>query len=157
MRRATDILPSNSGNVDDIVGTVTLSYEDRYRRRIKMRDDSGEAFMLDLKKAVQMDEGDALILEKGGMIEVKAAKEDVLDIKCRTASETAKIAWHIGNRHIPLQVLECGAVRIIFDHVLKNMVEGLGAETTPNVAVFSPEKGAYDVSGHSGGHVHGHK
>ena len=155
MRRATDIRSFEGRESDKIVGTVTLSYEDRYRRRIKMRDDKGEKFLLDLPKAVQMLEGDILLLEGGGMIEVIAAKEDVLDIICKTKTESLKIAWHLGNRHISVQILESGRLRIIYDHVLKEMVEGLGAKTKRHFEIFSPEKGAYGAIKHRGQHSHG--
>jgi urease accessory protein len=156
MRRATNIIHAESWEEDEVLGTVTLDYEDRHRRRIKLQDDAGETFLLDLAEAVQLEEGDALVLEEGGVIAVKAAPEDVLDIQCTTTSETARIAWHIGNRHIPVQVLEHGDLRIIYDHVLQRMVEGLGAKATRKNAAFSPEQGAYSGISHVDAHEHDH-
>ncbi len=154
MRRAINIIPVDERKDNNIISTVTLSYQDRHRRRIKMQDDTGEMFLLDLPEAVQMEEDDALVLKEGGIIVVKAAEEDVLDIRCKTANKMTRIAWHIGNRHTPVQVLGDGALRIMYDHVLKAMVEGLGGEVKRNVAIFSPEQGAYDSSEHKDRHAH---
>ena len=143
MRRATSIVGSGNLPGDNVLGTVTLCFEDRFRRRKKMTDDSGMDFLLDLADAVQLEEGDALLLEDGSVIEVKAAEEEVLDIYCNNKAQTARIAWHIGNRHTPVQVLKDGNLRIIYDHVLRQMVERLGARTEKKYAPFSPEQGAY--------------
>ena len=151
MRRATSIVGSGNLPGDNVLGTVTLCFEDRFRRRKKMTDDSGIDFLLDLADAVQLEEGDALLLEDGSVIEVKAAEEEVLDIYCNNIAQTARIAWHIGNRHTPVQVLKDGNLRIIYDHVLREMVEGLGARTENKYAPFSPEQGAY-----AGAHSHDH-
>ena len=137
MRRATSIVGSGNLPGDNVLGTVTLCFEDRFRRRKKMTDDSGIDFLLDLADAVQLEEGDALLLEDGSVIEVKAAEEEVLDIYCNNKAQTARIAWHIGNRHTPVQVLKDGNLRIIYDHVLREMVEGLGARTENKYAPFS--------------------
>ena len=115
MRRATSIVVSGNLPGDNVLGTVTLCFEDRFRRRKKMTDDSGIDFLLDLADAVQLEEGDALLLEDGSVIEVKAAEEEVLDIYCNNKAQTARIAWHIGNRHTPVQVLKDGNLRIIYD------------------------------------------
>jgi len=151
MRRATSIVGSGNLPGDNVLGTVTLCFEDRFRRRKKMTDDSGIDFLLDLADAVQLEEGDALLLEDGSVIEVKAAEEEVLDIYCNNKAQTARIAWHIGNRHTPVQVLKDGNLRIIYDHVLRQMVERLGARTEKKYAPFSPEQGAY-----AGVHSHDH-
>lgn len=156
IRRATTLIQADHWADDEVLSTVTLAYEDRHRRRIKMEDDDGSAFLLDLAEAKQLEEGDALLLEEGGVIAVHAADEDVLDIRCETTAETARIAWHIGNRHTPVQVLADGGLRIIYDHVLQHMVEGLGASTTHKSAPFSPEQGAYVGAEKSHGHGHDH-
>lgn len=117
-----------------------------------MAADNGEAFLLDLAEATHLEDGAGLKLEDGEVILVKAAEEDVLDILCPTPAETARVSWHIGNRHTPVQVLDDGALRISYDHVLEHMVERLGAKTTRRQATFSPEQGAYAGGGH--GHEH---
>jgi urease accessory protein len=141
---------------DEVLSTITLCFDDRFRRRIKLIDDGGESFLLDLIKATRLKEGDALLLEGGGVIAIRAADEDVLDIQCLKPTEIARIAWHIGNRHTPLQVLENGVLRIAYDHVLQHMVEGLGAKVERRQASFSPEPGAYTESSQSSGYHHDH-
>lgn len=131
--------------------TVTLAWADRHRRRLMMTDDSGEAFLLDLSDATRLAEGDGLALEGGGWLAVRAAAEAVADIRCAGAEELARIAWHIGNRHAPVQVLAGGILRILDDHVLIAMVHGLGGTVDRLVAPFQPEGGAYEGSVHAHG------
>ena len=154
MRRATAHVLAGGWSEDEVTATVTLGFNDRHRRRIRLSDDAGEPFLLDLPKAARLEEGDALAIEEGGIIRVRAAEEDVLDIECAGPAETARVAWHIGNRHIPVQVLGDGGLRIADDHVLAKMLEGLGATVSRRRAPFSPESGAYaeDVHGHHHSH-----
>lgn len=153
MRKAIKRIQSGEWNASEEVGTVTLAFDDRHRRRIRLSDDSGEAFLLDLPEAEHMHEGDGLALDSGGVLQVRAAIESVLDITCTDLVHTARIAWHIGNRHIPVQVLDDGALRIRADHVLAEMLRGLGCDVSERKAAFSPEPGAYASGGHGG---HGH-
>ena len=153
MRRAIDAKAAGTwGSVAQ--ATVTLAFEDRYRRRIRMQDDAGEAFLLDLGEATVLRDGDGLVLQEGGVIAVRAADERVADITASSAVEAIRIAWHIGNRHTPMQVLADSTLRIAYDHVLVAMAEGLGAEVVERQACFQPEGGAY-AAGH--GHDHDHR
>ncbi len=147
MRRATDIRRAGSWTPGRGCPTVTLGHEDRQRRRLRLRDDSGEPFLLDLEAAPRLVEGDGLVLADGGTVMVVAAPEPVIDIACESATQTARVAWHLGNRHAPLQVLADGRLRIRDDHVLATMVQGLGASTVRRAAPFTPESGAYAVPG----------
>ena len=155
MRRAVGITPSGEWEAGTEIASVTLPFDDRHRRRIKLTDDYGEYFLLDLAEATRLSDGDGLVLEEGDVLAVKAAEEDVLDIRCSVAKETARIAWHLGNRHTPVQVLIDGSLRIRFDHVLEEMAQGLGAETSRLSAPFEPEAGAY-AGGQSHEHSHDH-
>ncbi len=128
------------------VARVSLPYVARHRRRIRLEDDRGEPFLLDLARATALRDGDRLVLEDGDTIEVRASLESVVDVTCRDATHVARIAWHIGNRHVPLQILEEGGLRIQYDHVLVQMITGLGGISKRREASFSPESGAY--SGH---------
>ena len=143
MRKAIEVLKLGTINNDKILTSVTLSYEDRFRRRIKMLDDSGNFFLLDLQEATQLNDGDKLKLKEGGIIEVKASIEEVMDISCEDSLDNLRIAWHIGNRHIPLQVLKNGKLRLLKNQVLINMIEGLGAKIKFRFSKFHPERGAY--------------
>jgi len=161
MRRAIRVIAKSEGTLQDVQGTVTLSFEDRFRRRVRLTDDAGEAFMLDLAQATRFEDGDGLALDGGGMLLVRAALEDVVDVTGRDTQHTARLAWHIGNRHTPVEVLDNGQLRIQYDHVLAHMLEGLGATLERKTAPFVPEPGAYDGHGSSsdsdlGDTAHGH-
>jgi len=124
--------------------TLTLPYADRHRRRIRLNDDSGKPFLLDLPHATRLDDGGGLELDNGSFIRICAATEEVLEINCLSPLHRVQVAWHIGNRHAPLQVLEDGRLRIISDHVLGRMLAGLGVQLQSTQAPFSPEGGAYN-------------
>lgn len=147
MRRAFAHHPVGSWPTDQTKGAVTLAAADRHRRRVTLSDDMGEGFLLDLPRAVQMKDGDGLQLDGGGFIRIVAADEDVIDISCRTEAELARIAWHIGNRHVPVQFLPSRALRVGMDHVLLSMLEGQGVQVWRRRAPFQPEPGAYDPHG----------
>src|SRR5271169_2277846 len=115
MMRAIAIKPALtwSGETAD---RVVLDYDDRHRRRVSMRGKKGIPFLLDLPAAAGLQGGDALVLEDGRLIEVVAAPESLLEIRCADAWHLARVAWHIGNRHVPAQLLNDG-IRIRRDHV----------------------------------------
>lgn len=148
MRRATQIIPADEASKSDAQQSVTLAFDDRHRRRIRLTDDGGEDFLLDLSEATRISDGDCLVIEGGGILRVRAAAEDVADIRCDCAKETARIAWHLGNRHTQIQVLDDGGLRIRYDHVLVEMAEGLGASVERKQAPFEPVAGAYAGGGH---------
>lgn len=151
MRRAIRVIPKAEWTGQEVQGTVTLSFEDRFRRRVRLVDDGGEAFMLDLAQATRFEDGDGLALDGGGVLAVHAALEDVLDVAGSDTQHSARLAWHIGNRHTPVEVLANGRLRIQYDHVLAHMLEGLGATLERKTAPFVPEPGAYD--GHGSAHT----
>jgi urease accessory protein len=156
MRRATTHLKKDDWPEVEHVGDVTLTYEDRHRRRLRMSDDTGEPFLLDLPKAVQMADGDGLQMADGTYLRVKAAAEAVVDLTCATAEATTRLAWHIGNRHIPLQIFADGRLRMRDDHVIVAMAERLGARAKRQVAPFTPETGAYSDDSQTDSHGHAH-
>lgn len=148
MRKATHHRPAGLWPADQAVATVTLSFHDRHRRRIRMIDDAGGEFLLDLPQATHLNDGDGLALEGGGFLLVKAAEEAVADVGCGSPEALARIAWHVGNRHMPVQVLEGGILRVPDDHVLVAMLQGLGAQVVRRRAPFAPEAGAYHGHDH---------
>lgn len=149
MITATRILPAGtwSGTPAD---TLALERDDRHRRRLVMRCVGKTVFLLDLKEAAVMKDGDALELEDGRLILVQAVPERLLEITAASPTELVRVAWHLGNRHLPAQFLG-DRLRIRYDHVIEDMLKGLGATVAPVLAAFDPEGGAY---GH--GEVHGH-
>jgi len=152
MRRATKVLAPGAWR--ESIATVSLTYDDRYRRRTRLTDTAGNDFLLDLEKPRVLQHGEGLALEDGGIVAVVAADEPVADIHTHSVAETARMAWHIGNRHIPVQVLKDGSLRIRDDHVLVEMIEGLGAHVHRGMAPFSPEGGAYSEEAKAHGHRH---
>lgn len=144
------------------IDTITLDREQRYRRRIAMSTDRGHAFLLDLPEATYLGHGDALQLTNGALVKVEAAPEELLEIHAHDHTALMRIAWHIGNRHTPAEITE-HALYIKPDHVLAEMVEGLGAHVHAVRRPFEPEGGAYGSKGplqsghhHSGAHEHTH-
>ena len=154
MRRAIAVVSPNSWPEVETVATVTLAYHDRHRRRVRMTADDGKAFLLDLPQATVLRDGDGLALDGGGYIHIRAAAESVADLFCLSPDLTARVAWHIGNRHVPVQVLSGGVLRILDDHVLAEMARGLGARIVRCRAPFAPESGAYAGGGDHHGHDH---
>ncbi|MFM7345060.1 MAG: urease accessory protein UreE [Tagaea sp.] len=124
-------------------GSVTLSHDRRHLRRQTLTLDAGGEFLLDLVHATHLREGDGLALDDGRYVEVRAAAEDVLDVAGRDPAHTAKLAWYLGNRHLSVQVLHDGRLRIAADHVIEDMLKGLGASVTKLRASLEPEAGAY--------------
>lgn len=137
-----------------VAGSVTLAYEDRHRRRLSLVTDAGETILLDLPEARHLHEGDRLLLEDGRRVLVRAAPEPVVEVLAPDARSLARLAWHLGNRHTPAQILP-DRLRIRPDHVLEAMLEALGARLERKVAPFDPEHGAY-AQGHGHAHGHGH-
>lgn len=143
------------------VDTITLDRQSRYRRRLVLKTDTGRELMLDLAEATYLADGDGLLVQDGGVVLVKAAAEDLMEIHAADSLALARIAWHLGNRHTPAQI-ELGAILIQPDHVLAEMVEGLGAHVHRVRKPFEPEGGAYGGHGplashhHHGNHSHDH-
>ena len=127
--------------------TVVLDFDDRHRRRMAMTGTRGLEFLLDLENAVALRGGDALVLEDGRLVEVVAAPEPLAEIRGSDPQHLVRLAWHLGNRHLPTQITARG-LRIRRDHVIEAMVQGLGARIIEIEAPFDPEGGAYADSGH---------
>jgi urease accessory protein len=135
--------------------TIVLDFDDRHRRRMAMTGTRGLEFLLDLENAVALRGGDALVLEDGRLIEVVAAAEPLLEIRGADPLHLVRIAWHLGNRHLPTQIMGKG-LRIRRDHVIEEMVRGLGARVIEIEAPFDPEGGAYAAAHAAHDHGHGH-
>jgi urease accessory protein len=148
MLRATKIVPAGiwHGKPADV---VRLDYDRRTRRRISLTGAGGLTFLLDLARAPVLRAGDGIRLEDGRIVAVEAAPENLLEIACRDERSLARIAWHLGNRHLATEIGE-RVIHIRDDHVIADMARGLGAEVRQVERPFNPEGGAY---GH--GAVHG--
>jgi urease accessory protein len=139
--------PERSGAVWD---RCSLTYDARILRRRLLRTVRDKGFLVDLAKTVSVDHGDAFQLTDGRLIEVIAAQERLFELR---SPDLVRLAWHIGNRHAPCQI-EAGRLLIQPDHVLRGMLEGLGAEITEVTEPFTPEGGAYGM-GRTLPHSHG--
>jgi urease accessory protein len=151
MRRAIAVHRRGGWPDAAAVDTVSLAFLDRHRRRIRLVADSGAPFLLDLARAQHLTDGDGLELDNGTYMRVRAAPEPVIEIAADSPHDLLRIAWHIGNRHLPLQVID-GRLRLRADHVVADMVEGLGGQVAWREAPFDPEIGAY--AGAAPGHEH---
>ncbi len=141
MRRAQKILRAGEWSGEALL-SVTLDFDRRYRRRLRFRADQGAEILLDLPEAIHIRDGDALVLEDGSLVTVHAAAEQLLEISAPSPDLLIRLAWHLGNRHLSAQFLR-GALRILDDHVIADMVRGLGGTAEPKTAPFDPEPGAY--------------
>ena len=135
--------------------TVVLGFDDRHRRRMAMTGTRGLEFLLDLENAVALRGGDALVLDDGRLVEVVAAPEPLTEIRCNDPQHLVRVAWHLGNRHLPTQIMAKG-LRIRRDHVIEAMVKGLGARVIEIEAPFDPEGGAYAEAFHAHGEASSH-
>lgn len=146
MRRAARVAPAGRWPAEAARDRVTLASDDRYRRRARLVSDGGEAFLLDFDRPRALRDGDGLALDDGGWLAVAAAPEPVAEVRCADPRALARFAWHLGNRHVPTQLLD-GALRFRDDPVIVAMLAGLGASPARLAAPFDPERGAYGDHG----------
>jgi urease accessory protein len=153
MKRASEIKPVGSWNAASAVDRVVLEAGERHRRRIVLTGEHGLHFLLDLPHATSLRDGDGLVLEDGTIVRVTGKPEPLLEIAAANPRELARLAWHLGNRHTDVQIVG-DRLRIRRDHVLEEMLRGLGAELEVIEAPFDPEAGAYDHGRQDGDHRH---
>ncbi|AGB72139.1 MULTISPECIES: urease accessory protein UreE [Rhizobium] len=155
MLRVTSYLPAGTSSSNPI-DRVVLPHDLRHLRRKLLHLENGEMVMLDLKEPVLFASGDLLVREDGELIEIVAADEKLFEIRPRDRLHLIELAWHLGNRHLSAQIEE-ERILILRDHVIRAMLEGLGATVTEVSEPFQPARGAYHSHGsHSHGHDHHH-
>ena len=142
MRRITSILADAPADGD----SVRLDHDLRNRRRMVFTTNGGSAILLDMARPVHLHDGDGLELEDGSIVRVEAAAEALIEITAPNLPALVRIAWHLGNRHLPTQLLG-DRLRIRHDHVIAEMVAGLGGQCDAVMAPFDPEGGAYATPG----------
>lgn len=151
MQRVTSYLPAGTPSSHP-TAQVKLPHDLRHLRRKLLHLENGEMVMLDLKDAVLFANGDLLVRDDGELIEILAADEKLFEVRGRDRTHLVELAWHLGNRHLAAQIEEDRIV-ILRDHVIRTMLQGLGAVVLEIDEPFQPARGAY----HShGGHSHGH-
>lgn len=154
MRRVSSILRADPLLSREAVDRVVLDADDRSRRRIVLTGESGSRYLLDWKEPVTLRDGEGLVLDDGSVVLVAGKPEPLLEIAARTPLEFVRLAWHLGNRHTDVQIVG-EHIRIRVDHVLDEMVRGLGARVTAIEAPFDPEPAAPGRHVHHD-HAHGH-
>jgi urease accessory protein len=148
--------PAGHWPKDQAAGSVTLDFDARYRRRIRLTTDQDEDVLLDLPKAVAMADGDGLGLDDGRWLKIQATPELLVEIRHKDPHQRMRLAWHLGNRHLPTEIQD-QVLRIRPDHVTEDMLRRFGADLVNVRALFQPEGGAYGDHGHEDGHdKHGH-
>ena len=146
MFRVTTILPARH-DLGAPFDTVVLEHDERRVRRKLLRSGKGIEITLDLAQTVTLEPGQGLQLDDGRIVEVVAADELLYEIRARDAGHLLRLAWHIGNRHTQSQ-LDPDRILIKRDHVLKTMLEGLGARVSNISEPFFAEHGAYHSHNH---------
>lgn len=132
----------------NVIDTITLNYNDRFIRRKKLISDNKLEFLVNLPETISVNKDDGFLLDDGNLILIKYAKETLIEIR---SENLTKLAWHIGNRHIPCQI-ETNRLLIHEDKVIENLIIRLGGTIKKISEEFSPEGGAYGL-----GRTHGHK
>jgi urease accessory protein len=150
MKRITEIKLAETWNPQAAKDFIVLDAQDRHRRRVVFVGEHGATYLLDLPHPAQLRDGDGLLLEDGSLVRVTGKPEPLVEIAAASAHELARIAWHLGNRHTEMQVVG-SRLRIRRDHVLEDMLCGLGASLAYLDAPFDPETGAYGHHGHAHG------
>ena len=152
MRRTVEIRPTGLWSVIEAIDRVVLDADDRQRRRIVLTGENGTQILLDLPQPLTLLEGDGLVLDDGSIVLVAGAPELLAEIGAKAPVDVVRIAWHLGNRHTDVQFVG-DRMRIRRDHVLEDMLAGLGATVSPVEAPFDPETDADHA--HADPH-HGH-
>ncbi len=157
MKRVAEVKPAGAWAAGAAIDRVVLDAGDRNRRRIVMTGEKGTQFLLDVEKPLSLRGGDGLVLDDGSIVLVTGASEQLIEISAGNALDTVRLAWHLGNRHTDVQIV-ANKIRIRRDHVLEDMLRGLGAQLAPLDAAFDPEQPAPSHehgSAHHDGHDHG--
>jgi urease accessory protein len=147
MLRATARLSADHGRGIPFDLIILAADERRIRRKL-LTLTKGEEVLVDFPEAITLEDRDMLVLEDGRLVEIVAADENVYEITGRDSEHLTRLAWHLGNRHLPAQI-EKHRILITRDHVIKDMLIGLGASVKELSAPFAPEHGAYHGHAHS--------
>jgi urease accessory protein len=150
MRHVGGIADAGTWDRARAVDRVMLDADDRVRRRIVLTTERGLKLLLDFARPMMLRDGDGLVLDDGSVVEVAGQAEALVEVSAKAPLDFVRLAWHIGNRHTDVQFVD-GRFRIRRDHVLEDMLKGLGAVVTPVEAPFDPEP----AMPHAHDHDHG--
>ena len=154
MPRVTTIVRKPAVKPDRVVDTVTLDHAARGRRHAHLTGEGGTEIHLDLDMETTLNDGDALRLEDGRLVQVKAAAEPLLEVRAENPLRLMRLAWHLGSQH-GLAEITGDALYMQADPALAELARGQGCTTTPVARPFRPEQSAH-VCDHDHGHDHGH-
>jgi urease accessory protein len=152
LRRASSVRREALLDKSRVIDFVVLDAGERHRRRMVLTAEGGTSFLLDLPRATVLRDGDGLVLEDGTIVRVAGKREALLEVTAESPHHLARLAWHIGNRHTDMEIVG-ERLRIRRDHVLEEMLRGLGAQLSIIEAPFDPEHGAYGQEHRHGHHV----
>ncbi|RDI58762.1 urease accessory protein UreE [Microvirga subterranea] len=166
MPRVTTIVRKPAVKADRVVDTITLDHAARNRREGVLKGEGGTEIRLDLDMETTINDGDALRLEDGRLVQVKAAPERLLEVKAENPLRLTRLAWHLGSQHGLVEVA-ADAIYVENDPVIAELVRGQGCTATPVERPFRPERSAHHCDhdhghghhhhGHAHGHSHGHE
>ena len=152
--RGSVILPAGSWDESRESDCIVADHDQRHRRRILLRTESGHDLLLDLAHTQHLRDGDAIACDDGRLVRIVSLPERLLEITADSPHALLRLAWHLGNRHLPVAI-SAGSLLIREDHVIADMVRGLGGFARETLAPFDPETGAYDAA-LAAPHHHGH-
>jgi len=136
-----------------VIDTLILSHAQRRAQKGFLFGVKGTCVELDFADAVRLRTDDALLLDSGGVVEVVAEPEPLIEVRAADLPSLARLAWHLGDRHVPVQILE-RRLRLKRDPAIETLLQSLGAKVTAIDAPFEPEGGAYETA--AAGHDHHH-
>src|SRR5580765_5147920 len=156
MPRATRVLTSAERRGQSAVDTLILSHAQRQAHKGFLFGIKGICVEIDFAEPVRLRTDDALVLDDGGLIEIVAEPEPLIEVRAADLAALARLAWHLGDRHVPIQVLE-RRLRLKRDPAVEALLQSLGAKIVTLDAPFEPEGGAYAApAGDHGHHHHDH-
>jgi urease accessory protein len=153
MPRATRVVPAAERKDAPVLDTLILPHAQRQAQRGFLFGVKGTCVELDFAEPVRLRTDDALVLEDGGLVEVVAEPEPLVEVRAADLPSLARLAWHLGDRHVPIQVLE-RRLRLKRDPAIEALLQSLGAKVVAIDAPFEPEGGAYATSAGDHGHRH---
>lgn len=146
------------GDASRVIGEIALAFEWRQKSRMRATVSSGartgESVGFDLVRGTVLRDGDLISSDSGDALRIRAATEELIHVTAADATTLARIAYHLGNRHVPVQVGD-GWLRLQYDHVLEGMVRGLEGQIALVDHSFDPEGGAYSGARHAHSHAGG--
>jgi urease accessory protein len=151
MPRATSVLRVAERRAGPVVDTLILPHAQRQAQKGFLFGIKGTCVELDFPETVRLRTDDALLLDTGGLVEVVAEPEPLIEVRAADLPSLARLAWHLGDRHVPVQIME-RKLRLKRDESIEALLQSLGAKVVAIEAPFEPEGGAYEVA--AGGHHH---